>query len=90
MTSERIASSLARPPALRITWASPSLEAGVLGGVEARVHAGEDGEAPCGWERELALVTEGAAVLLVCGDDLVEYGHVGLLRVGAGAAMLYK
>src|ERR1035441_8584784 len=24
MTSERIASSLARPPALRITWASPS------------------------------------------------------------------
>jgi hypothetical protein len=25
MTSERIASSLARPPALRMTWASPSL-----------------------------------------------------------------
>ena len=25
MTSERMASSLARPPALRITWASPSL-----------------------------------------------------------------
>src|SRR6476659_2189898 len=32
MTSERIASSLARPPALRTTWASPSLRPAYLAG----------------------------------------------------------
>ena len=32
ITSERIASSLARPPALRITWASPSARPAYLAG----------------------------------------------------------
>ena len=32
MTSERIASSLARPPALRMTWASPSARPAYLAG----------------------------------------------------------
>ena len=32
MTSERIASSLARPPALRMTWASPSSRPAYLAG----------------------------------------------------------
>ena len=32
MTSERMASSLARPPAFRITWASPSFRPAYLAG----------------------------------------------------------
>ena len=55
ITSERIASSLARPPALRMTCASPSAEPGVLGRVEPGVHAGEDGEASCRRQRQVGL-----------------------------------
>src|SRR6267378_2151006 len=40
-------------------------EAGVLGGIEARVHAGEDGKAARGRESEFAFFTEAGAVLLI-------------------------
>ena len=42
IASERIASSVTTPPALRMTWASPSLQAKNAVDVEAGVHAGED------------------------------------------------
>src|SRR5882672_1410634 len=40
-------------------------EAGVLGGIEARVHAGENGEAARRRESEFAFFTEAGAVLLI-------------------------
>jgi hypothetical protein len=47
-------------------------EAGVLGGVEAGVHAGEDGEA-AGWrEGEVGFFAEGAGVGFVGGEDFGE------------------
>jgi len=87
MTSERIASSLARPPALRTTWASPSLKPALLRGIEPSVHAGEDGELSCGRQSKLALRTERRSVLLVSGQDFIENGHRGLFlsEVAGGA-----
>ena len=58
MTSDRIASSLARPPALRITWASPSLNPAYFGRIETGVHAREDGEPARGRQRQLSLGAE--------------------------------
>jgi hypothetical protein len=54
-------------------------EACVFGGVEAGVHAGEDGEA-AGWrEGEVGFVAEGAGVLLVGGENFVEdLTHAGV------------
>src|SRR6266850_5673111 len=40
-------------------------ETGILGGIEARVHAGENGEAARGRESEFAFFTEAGAVLLI-------------------------
>ncbi len=40
-------------------------EAGILGGIEARVHAGKNGEAARGREGEFAFFTEADAVLLI-------------------------
>ena len=58
MTSERIASSLARPPALRMTWASPSLSPAYFAGSSrasmqvriAKRRAGGSGEVGLGAE----------------------------------------
>ena len=50
-------------------------QARVLGGIEPRVHAGEDREPAGRWQSELALGSERCGVLLVGGQDLVENGH---------------
>ena len=50
-------------------------EAGVLGRVEARVHAREDREAARGRQRQLALVAEVGGVGVVRGEDFVKNGH---------------
>ena len=71
MTSERIASSLARPPALRMTWASPSLRPAYFGRIEASVHAREDREAARGRQRQGALLTEVGRVGVVRSEDFV-------------------
>ena len=67
---------------VRVAFAEP----GVLRGVEAGVHAGEDREASGGRHRQLALVAEAVCVGLVRGKNLVEHsGHRSLLfRFGAG------
>ena len=70
IASERISSSVTTPPALRITWASPSLEAERAGRVEAGVHAGDDGDLLGGRERQVALV-EARDVGLVVLEQLV-------------------
>ena len=44
IASERISSSVTTPPALRMTWASPSFEAEDPVDVEPGVHAREDGD----------------------------------------------
>src|SRR6266516_2905737 len=75
MTSDRMASSLARPPALRIDLRVALAQPRVLGGIQSRVHAGEDREAPGGRKRQLAPGAEGGGVLFVGANDLSEDGH---------------
>src|SRR5258705_6860370 len=70
ITSERMASSDARPPALRMTWASPSARPAYFAG-SSRAHAGEDGEAAGRRERQFSLVSEVFRVIPVGGNDLI-------------------
>ena len=67
MTSERMASSLARPPALRITWASPSLSPAYFAGSRrASMHV-RIANRRAGGSASSALGAEVAGVLLVGG-----------------------
>lgn len=50
------------------------LEPERLGGIEARIHAGQHREAPAWWHGQLALRERGG-VGLVSGPDLVEHGQ---------------
>src|SRR5262249_17231908 len=68
ITSERIASSVARPPALRITWASPSARPAYLAGI----HAGQDGKSPRGRHGELAPVAETGRIGFVSGEHFLQ------------------
>ena len=79
MTSDRIASSLARPPAFRITWASPSLSPAYFAGSSLRVHAGEDREVASRGEPELRACPKVRGVLGVRRENLVEDTHQLLL-----------
>jgi hypothetical protein len=42
-------------------------QAGVLGGVEARIHAGQHGKSAGGWQRKIGFFSERCAVPLVGG-----------------------
>jgi hypothetical protein len=66
-----MASSLARPPALRMTCAFA--EACELGRVKPRVHAGENGEAARVRHWELRLIAEVLRVSRVLRENLVAY-----------------
>ncbi|GAB20438.1 hypothetical protein GOEFS_115_00780 [Gordonia effusa NBRC 100432] len=50
-------------------------EAGVLGGIEAGVHAGEDRETAGGWKGEGSFVAEGGYIGVVTGENFGKYGH---------------
>ena len=65
-------------------------QAGELGRVEARVHAGQDREATGRWHGELALVAELAGITLVGLEDLGKDRHVFLRLVNCGAAWLVQ
>ena len=69
MTNERMASSLARPPALRITWASLSLRPAYWR-IEPCVHAGQNREAASGGQRSFSLVAEISRIGLVGREHL--------------------
>src|SRR5438128_5469796 len=56
---------------VRVALAQPC----VLGRIEACVHAGEDREPSCRWQRQLALRPERRGVAVVGGQDLLENGH---------------
>ena len=82
--SERMASSLARPPALRITWGVTFLEAGEFGGVEPRIHAGQNCEAATWRQRKLALVAEIPGIGLIRSKHFREdFRHDALLKAGS-------
>jgi hypothetical protein len=54
----------------------PFLETSKFGGIEPRIHAGEDRKAAGGRQREAALVSEFCRIGLICGQDFVEnLGH---------------
>jgi hypothetical protein len=48
-------------------------EPGVLGGIEARIHAGENGETACRWESEFAFLTEIGTVILIGFENFGKY-----------------
>jgi len=79
ITSERIASSLARPPALRMTWASPSARpASLAGSIRASMQV-RMAKPRAGGKRELALVAELVGVAVVGAEHFIEdLGHHGL------------
>jgi len=52
-------------------------KAGVFGGVEPGVHAGEDGETPRGWHGEFALVAETGGIGFVGGEHFLQDGSHG-------------
>ena len=88
IASERIASSVTTPPALRITCASPSLKSQRPVHVEAGVHARHDRRFGSRRQREVALVERGHVVRVV-REQVVGQAHfsprgVGALGVGAG------
>src|SRR5262249_6900290 len=64
MTSDRMASSLARPPAFRMTCASPSdspaylAGSGIFGGIKSRIHTGEYRESSRRRECQVFLCTK--------------------------------
>ncbi len=85
ITSERIASLLARPPALRRICASPSRRP-AMPRVQARVHAGQDAEPAHGRRRELALLAEVRRVVGVRRQNGVQdlaHREADLTRCGA-------
>src|SRR5262249_44455436 len=54
----------------------PFLEAGELGGIEPRIHAGQNGEATPGRQRQLSFVAEIAGIGFVGGEHFLEsFGH---------------
>ena len=63
MTSERIASSVASPPALRMMWASPVRRPRHVLDRQPRVHAGEDRELAAGRQRQRGVVELGGVAL---------------------------
>ena len=85
IASERIASSVTTPPALRITWASPSSSpSSAAGSRRASMHATT---ATClaGRQRQVALVELGG-VGVVVGEQLVGDAHDGLRWWGSVGA----
>src|SRR6266571_7386322 len=70
-----MASSLARGSGIANDVRVALAQSRVLGGIQSRVHAGEDREAPGGRKRQLALCAEGGGVLFVGAKDLSEDGH---------------
>src|SRR6476660_9547880 len=84
ITSEWMASSLAAGVAdhVGVTF----LEAGEFGGVEPRIHAGQNCEAPTGRQRKLALVAKIAGIGFIGSKDFVKnFRHDALLRAGSEA-----
>ena len=79
IASERISSSVTTPPALRITWASPSCRPSAPEDVEPGVHAGDDSDLLAGGSGRSALV-EGCGV---GGEQGVGPTSVPRDRVGA-------
>ena len=72
--SERIASSLAIPPAFLTRCASPSVEAEVAKEIDTRVHAGENRQVEfrLGGEHVVSVLFDGATVVL---DQVVDRSH---------------
>lgn len=78
---------LSRPPALRITCASPSASPANLAGSKTCVHARKNGELPSPRHCEVTLVSKGIRIRLVCGDHFFENGtHWIPPRPAAGIA----
>jgi hypothetical protein len=97
ITSERIASSVARAAGVADHLGIAFGKAGVFGGVEPGVHAGEDGETPRGRHGELALVAETGGISLVGGEHFLQdrsHGESSLeklsVAVGYYASKLQK
>ena len=53
---------------MRVTLGEP----GVFGGIQPRVHAGENRKLPSRWQREFALRSELSRIFLIGPDDLID------------------
>jgi hypothetical protein len=71
MIKDRIASSVARPPALRMTCVA-FRKSRIFRGIEPRVHAGEDCELSSWRQGELPLLPKLTDIDLIGRDDLVD------------------
>jgi hypothetical protein len=74
MTRERIVSSLTSPPGIPDHMRVALLQPEEAGWIEARVHAGDDGEPASGRHRQLSFREPGRVTLVGCAD-LVDDGH---------------
>ena len=73
ITSERIASLLARPPAFPDHVGVALGQAGELRRVEPGVHAREDRKPPGGWHGELTLVAKPGGIGAVGSEHFIEH-----------------
>ncbi len=88
ITSERMASSLARPPALRITWASPSLRPANLAGSSRASMQVRIAKRRAGGKGKLALLAEIPGIGRIrCKDFCVNFRHDALLKAGVRSRM---